>query len=86
MNLKKIIHFSFIFIIFCENIFQPYRKNLIAESKSSAIIRAMCEIIIELYVKNQIQFDVIIIRETSEQSSNIQNEFLAAFTTIRPQE
>jgi len=62
VNLRKISYLNLIFLGLCEGVLNPVIND-------STISRAFHEIANEFFVKSQIPFDVINIRETSRVSN-----------------
>lgn len=71
MNIKKILYFCTIFVVFCE----PKLKHFKVNSEISSIATAFFEVVSKFLIDNQIRFDVAIIDNASSDWSEIVSHF-----------
>ena len=68
MNLKKFLYLLLIFEANCE------KKN----SEIDSISKALCDVVDEFYIKNQIRFEVIIIKDVLENNADFYDQILSS--------
>jgi len=72
MNLKKFLYFSLIFVAYCKKIMTPVIEN----EQNLVISKVFREVIEIFYVKNQIQFDIVLSLELRTNFDDILSKIL----------